>query len=109
MEERRKLHRFKLRLPARIEVSPKTPDKKSKVLKLETDNICSGGAFFHTLSPLPEGTPVKAELVLDTPRLRYPKDVRPLINVRGHVLRKEPTGMTIRFLKDFKISPHSSF
>jgi hypothetical protein len=108
MEERRKLQRFKLRLPARIEVSPGTPDKEARVLKLETDNICSGGAFFHTLSPLPEGTPVKAELVLDTQRLRYPKDTRPLINVRGHVSRTEPTGMAIRFMKGFKILPHSS-
>ena len=108
MVERRRLQRFKLRLPARIETLPKTPDKKAKVLKLETDNICSGGAFFHTLSPLPEGTPIKAEFVLDTQRLRYPKDTRPLINVRGHVLRTEPTGMAIRFRKDFRILPHFS-
>ena len=108
MIERRKLQRFKLRFPARIEASPPTPDKEARVLKLETDNICSGGAFFHTLSPLPEGTPVKAEFVLDTQRLRYPKDKRPLINVRGHVSRTEPTGMAIRFMNDFKILPHSS-
>ena len=108
MKERRKLQRFKLRLPARIEVSPQAPDKETEVMKLETDNICSGGAFFHTLSPLPEGTPVKMDFVLDTQRLRYPKDSRPLINVRGHVLRTEPTGMAIRFMKDFRILPHSS-
>jgi hypothetical protein len=108
MKERRKLQRFKLRLPARIEVSPQTRGEEAKVLKLETDNICSGGAFFHTLSPLPEGTPVKAEIVLDTQRFRYPKDTRPLINIRGHVLRTEPTGMAIRFMKDFRILPHSS-
>jgi hypothetical protein len=108
MKERRKLQRFRLRLPARIEASPQTPDKKAKILKLETDNICSGGAFFHTLSPLPVGTAVKAKLVLDSPRLRYPKNTRPLINVRGHVLRTEPTGMAIRFSRDYRIIPHSS-
>lgn len=108
MKEQRRLKRFKLKLPARIELVPQDPQGETKILRLKTDNICSGGAFFDTLSPLPEGTPVRVDFVLDFKRLRYPKDKRPLVSVRGHVLRSEPTGIAVRFLKDYTIFPHSS-
>jgi len=105
MEERRELERFKLKLPARIEMVSGKPEVGRDIINTETDNISSGGAFFHTLSPLPEGTQVKIDLLLNFQRLRIPKNRRPHINVRGNVLRSEATGMAIQLDKRYKIIP----
>jgi hypothetical protein len=105
MEERRELERFKLRLPARIEVVSGVPEVEKDLINIETDNICSGGAFFHTLSPLPKGTQVKIDMLLNFQRLRIPKNRRPHIKVSGNVLRSEATGMAIRFDKEYRIIP----
>ena len=105
MEERRELERFKLRLPARVEVVSRVPEVEKDIISIETDNICSGGAFFHTLSPLPKGTQVKIDMVLNFQRLRTPKNKRPHIKVSGNVLRSEATGMAIRFDKAYRIIP----
>jgi len=105
MEDRRALERFKLRLPARIEVVSGVPEVEKETINIETDNICSGGTFFHTLSPLPEGTQVKIDILLNLQRLRVPKNNRPHIMVRGNVLRSEATGMAIRFDKEYRIIP----
>jgi hypothetical protein len=105
MTERRKLERFKLRIPARLEVVTQRRDVEeiTPALNLTTVNICSGGAFFHTLSPLPEGTEVKIDMVLKLDRIRGLEGKSPLIGVRGRVLRTEPTGMAICFGKSYKI------
>ena len=105
MEERRELERFKLRLPARIEMVSGKPEVGRDIISLETDDISSGGAFFHTLSPLPEGTQVKIDMLLNFQRLRIPKDNRPHIKISGNVLRSEATGMAIRFDKEYQIIP----
>jgi hypothetical protein len=76
-----------------------------KDIIIETDNICSGGAYFHTLSPLPKGTQVKIDMVLSSQKLRIPKNRRPHIKVSGNVLRSEATGMAIRFDKEYRIIP----
>ena len=103
MENRREHKRFKIKCFARIEAMPQDSEEETRTLRLETHNICSGGAFFHTLAPLPEGTPVKIDLVVESINLKYPEDRRPLISVKGIVSRLEPTGMTIHFLTDLKI------
>jgi hypothetical protein len=105
MEERRELERFKLRLPARIEVVSGVPEGGRDIINIETDNICSGGAFFHTLSPLPKGTQVKIDMLLNFQRLRIPKNNRPHIKISGNVLRSEATGMAIQFNNGYKIIP----
>jgi len=109
MTERRKLERFKLSLPARIEVVTQRRDveETTHALNLVTENICSGGAFFRTLSPLPEGTEVKIDMVLNLDRIRGLEGKGPLIRVCGTVLRSEPTGMAICFCKDYEILPSS--
>jgi hypothetical protein len=122
MTERRKLERFRLRVPARIEVVNQDRDVEERIevvnqdrdveetthaLNLTAENICSCGAFFHTSSPLPEGTEVKIDMVLDLDEVRGLEGRRSLISVPGRVLRSEPTGMTICFGKDYEISPSS--
>ena len=109
MEERRKHKRFKLRLPAKIELVPQDPQEEARIVRLESSNISFGGAFFDTPNPLPEGTPVRIDFALAFQRLRFPGNRRPLIRVRGNVLRSEPTGMAIRFLKGYTIVPHVLF
>lgn len=105
MGDRRKIERFKLRLPARLDVLGRYEDVQQATLSLETDNICSGGAYFTTLSPLPQGTSVKIDLLLDFERLQTPQHLRPRIKVNGKVLRSERTGMAVRFDKSYQIIP----
>ena len=105
MEEKRKLERFDLSIPARIE--PMTPCQEQETLDLLTSDICSGGAFFHTSQPLSEGTQVKIDLVLPLDKLKKLKDdcSHAYIKVTGTVLRSESTGMAICFDEDYQISP----
>jgi len=108
MEERRELERFKLRLPARVEVVSQDPNVSKDILSLETDNICSGGAFFHTLSPLPKGIQVKIDMVLNSIKPTNSKEAGPTVKVGGNVLRSEPIGMAIQFDTSYKIIPPSN-
>jgi hypothetical protein len=105
MQERRKLKRFRLRLPSKVEAEPRPPDEASRVQELETENICSGGAFFRTLTPLMLGTRVKIEMVLELFGRRYPLSSVSLVRVKGEVLRSEATGMAVRFDKPHAILP----
>ncbi len=107
-KERRKLERFDLKLPARIELV--APSQEEEILNLFTDDVCSGGAFFHTSQPLSEGTPVKVALVLSLDKLRDLKDdwQQILIKVTGEVLRCDSEGMAICFKSDYDISPRKS-
>lgn len=104
-QERRKLDRFNLKIPAKIQVTDSVQEKK--MLDLFTSNICSGGAFFHTPQPLPEGVQVKLDLVLPLDKLKKLKDESKhvCIEISGRVLRSESTGMAICFNEDYKISP----
>lgn len=97
MQERRARERFKLRLPSKIEVEPLASGEQVAILKLETDNICSGGAFFQALNPLVKGTRVKIDIMLNLLDRRYPMSGGSLVKVKGEVLRSEPTGMAVRF------------
>ena len=105
MKERRKLERFDLHIPAKIELLIKKREKE--LIRLLTENVCAGGAYFHTTKPLPESTPVKIDLVLPLDKLKTLKDEwkHALIKVTGKVLRSEPEGMAVCFDKDYQIRP----
>ena len=104
MNERRKLERFELKVPAAIESI--NQGYKGKELNLLTSDICSGGAYFHTAEPLPEGTEVKIDLVLPLDKLRALKkeDKKAYIKVTGKVLRSESEGMAIGFDGNYQIT-----
>jgi len=103
MKDKRKLERFDLEIPATLELL--ASDREQRILNLLTSNMCSGGAYFHTTQPLPEGTQVKIDLVLPLDRLRELKDdcKQAYIKVTGTVLRSESKGMAICFDEDYQI------
>lgn len=105
VKERRKVERFDLALPARIEVIDTLQGREKELHDLLTRDICEDGAFFHTPQPLPEHTEVKIDLILPLNRLERIKENRAHIRVKGVVLRSETEGMAIRFEKGYKISP----
>ena len=59
--ERRRLERFDLQVPAKIEVLT-SPDPAS-ILELLTKDICAGGAYFPTKTALASGTKVKPAIL----------------------------------------------
>ena len=103
MKEKRELERFDLEMPATIELL--TSDQEKSLLNLLTTNISSGGAYFHTAQPLPEGIQVKMDLVLPLDKLRKLKDEhkQAYIKVTGKVLRSESEGMAICFDEDYQL------
>jgi hypothetical protein len=107
MKERRVLERFKLRLPAKIEILSASQGAEKPVLKLFTSNICSGGAFFPFSNPPIQGTAVKVNLLLDNAKFKLPAVSWSLVEVKGTVLRSEPFGMAIAFEPNYKIIPQT--
>jgi len=111
MKERRKLERFTLKLPTKIEMVISGQEKR--IFDLQTSNICAGGAFFPTTQPIAEGTRVKIDLffsfddlkaILDKLRLGGQAHMR----VKGTVVRSESAGMAVCFDEDYQIIPLQS-
>jgi hypothetical protein len=100
MRERRKHERFEIDLPARVEVMT-TGGKQ--ILDLSTKNVCAGGAFFTTHQTIALGTNVRVKLAVSSRSLRDRTGVETLVQLEGVVMRIEPTGVAIRFSKDYKI------
>jgi hypothetical protein len=103
LDERRKLVRFDLQAPARIEVSKEAGHKD--VLSLMTRDISSMGAYVQTAQPLAEGQTVKLELLLSLDMLKRLSGEKgnARIKVRGKVIRSDAGGMAIAFDTRFKI------
>ena len=106
--EKRCLERFDLQIPATIEITGDNRDHDDRFADLMTRDACSGGAYFHTNQPLPEGTEVKIDLVLSIESLKKIKGKQAFIQVNGSVIRTEADGMAICFDSDYSIKPVSS-
>ncbi len=102
--ERRRLERFDLQVPAKIEVLS-SPDTAS-ILELLTKDICAGGAYFPTKTALASGTKVKLDILLPVRNINTLSDnTRGLIKVNGTVIRSGPAGMAIGFDTGYLITP----
>jgi len=103
MDDKRRLERFPLKAPAKI-ITLDSRRKKDEI-SLETRDICSGGAFFHTSHSVPEGTQVDVEVVLPLDRLVITKDSekRVHLKIKGRVLRSEAQGIAVCFDGDYQI------
>ncbi|HEA69510.1 MAG TPA: PilZ domain-containing protein [Desulfobacterales bacterium] len=101
--EKRKLERFKLQLLSHITVRGKGKDIKT--IKLLTQDVSSGGAFFKTPDPLSVGTRVDLDLVIKIDRLKNIAGNSALVNLTGTIIRTHEEGMAICFDENFQISP----
>jgi hypothetical protein len=106
VEEKRKLERFDLNLLARIRMAPlEKKEINALLIDLPCWNISSGGAFFHTGEPLPEGAKVHMDILLEVEQLKKITGKRALIMVDGTVLRANQNGMAVRFDNEYEIKP----
>ena len=100
--DRRKMERFDLKLPTKFFWK----DNEKESIELVTSNVCSGGAYFMTNSPLPKGTHVKLNLTLHLDRLNEFSVRQSIFDVSGFVIRTDQEGMAICFDRKYKILPH---
>ncbi|MFH1081645.1 MAG: PilZ domain-containing protein [Pseudomonadota bacterium] len=103
MNDKRKFERFDITAPARIEIL-KPGENGGKIL-LETHNLSAGGIFIKSARLLPEGSPVKMEILLhfSEPETQTPPDSATVIVVTGHIIRSTDEGMAICFNDDYDI------
>ena len=103
-EERRRLERFDLEAPTKIEVQ--IGAGRRDVLSLMTRDISSRGAYVNTRQPLEEGVSVKLELLLSVEMLQRFVGARgkARVRVKGKVVRVDENGMAIQFDRKYVIS-----
>lgn len=99
--DKRKMRRFDLQLPAKLFWTGE--NKKQESIELVTHNICAGGIYLMTNSPLPEGTEVKIDVTLQTDRAHESMRRLSILDVSGHVVRTNHHGMAICFARKYKI------
>ena len=104
--ERRKLERFSLTLPASVSVrgrgGPHPP------LPVHTRNVSAGGAYFTCKNPLPPRTRVDVRMNMHSRVLPGQGDSRADIMVSGEVVRRDPGGMAVRFGRRFRFMPQNN-
>ena len=105
MKERGGLERFNLKLPATVTAASHVNDEGVQVQTVATENICSGGAFFRTLTPFFKGTRVKIEVVLDPPAAISSGRKGAIVRVNGEVLRSNSVGVAVRFDQKYRLLP----
>ncbi|MCF8052551.1 MAG: PilZ domain-containing protein [Desulfobacterales bacterium] len=103
--ERRIVERFDLEIPARLRIM--AADETVDEIELRTENISCGGAFFRTPTPLPEGTDVRIDLVLNLDRIKTLKTRVGNVHIEltGTVNRSEASGMSVCFHPEYSIRP----
>jgi hypothetical protein len=105
MKERRKLERFSLQMAAKIKLlSP----AEGEFFSLTSSNISAGGAFFPTSEPITEGARVQLILTIPSEILQKLTGTQSMVEIQGTVVRSEPTGIAIRFDKNYQISPFAT-
>ncbi len=105
MKDSRRLERFHLQIAATVRIVSESEKHDGEVIDLLTSDVCSGGAYFHTEQPLPEGTNVKVDLALPIDELKKRKRRNALVKIKGEVIRSETAGMAICFEDNYKIRP----
>ena len=103
MKERRKLERYKLRVPTTVELPGVCGQRET--LQLETKDISAEGAFLTTPQLISEGAHLKLEMILSVEKLRDLIGANKMIELRmeGTVIRKDPSGIAVLFDKKYQI------
>ena len=99
LSEKRKQRRFSIALPSTIVSN----SKNSPALRLVSRDICAGGGFYLTDSPLPIGTQVMIKMIMNLGETDHSDVTRSQINVSGTVVRADSIGMAVSFGKRYKI------
>lgn len=104
MEERRKLERFELNVPARITM--KSGINKIEEYHLSTRDLSSAGAYLYSNQALPKGACVRMEFLIgfDTLEKIAGDKGRAKVRVRGQVIRSSSEGIAVRFDSKYKIT-----
>jgi len=102
MTDKRAYQRFDLEVPARLGIVGSGKVEEDGV-SLRTTNICAGGAFLLTDDLLPEGTRVKMDFILSINKLKEMLDSHCRIRIEGEVIRKDASGIAVRFDEDYEI------
>jgi hypothetical protein len=102
MQERRSARRFDLKLPCLICVAE--DESAEEILRLETLNISTDGAYFATRTPLPNATRMSIEVVVQRPDEADDCRDGSCISLYGQVVRANDAGMAIRFDQQYQIN-----
>jgi hypothetical protein len=99
---RRLAERYELKVPARLYPPANSDDSHTRFVL--TRDISSNGAYFHTLEPDAYTDRVQVELLLEVPtfdnRINYM-----YMNTSGEILRRDKTGIAVRFDDDHSFVP----
>ncbi|MEA2083325.1 MAG: PilZ domain-containing protein [Thermodesulfobacteriota bacterium] len=104
VQEQRKFERFDLSIPVKIEVGGSGQGGGKRILNHRTKDICAGGAYVHTAQPLPKGTEVNIDFVINIDKLKKITRNKAHVMVKGRVLRSESEGMAICFFEKYKMT-----
>jgi hypothetical protein len=99
-KERRNLDRLELEVPALIQA---TGGDGSDHRILLTRDISSNGAFFRTAAANSYDCRVDVKLLLQVPSLDSEAKYV-CLTTTGEVLRRDPTGLAVRFGDDYQLS-----
>ena len=98
------MERFDLGLFSRIQVQ--SGERAPEVMEQVTQNVCAGGAYFHTSDPLPSGTRVSLNMMLKIPvQQNRSSNNLTKIEISGRVIRSESSGIAIEFNNGYKMLP----
>ena len=103
MDERRKLERFNLVIPARLVLT--NNNQEAEVFEINTCNISAGGAFFKTAHRISEGTRVKINFILPIEKLARILEVTSFVKIKGKIIRVDMEGIAVSFERNYKIIP----
>jgi hypothetical protein len=102
--EKRKMERFDLEISAWLYVM--SGGNNQELFEYKTKNICAGGAYFDTDSPLAVGTDVQAKITLPMNKFKELGGGHSQIDVSGSVVRADEQGMAVCFDNKYMISPY---
>jgi hypothetical protein len=100
LREKRKQQRFPIALPSTIE----SDDNHTPVMSLVSRDVCAGGGYYPTDSPLPIGTQVLVKMIATLGGAEGGDAARTQISIPGNVVRADATGMAVCFTKRYKIT-----
>lgn len=105
IKENRKIERYSLHVPIRINT---LDNKQEKLDDITTKDISSGGVFIESNTlDLNPGSKVHVEMVLTVEKLKELFEVsnKVILEVDGLITRATSHGIAVKFMNDYSITP----